>query len=188
VKLPPVFLDRDGVINRNRADYVRRISHWVPYPGAFESMARLTEAGLPIVVVTNQSAIGRGYTTREVVEQVHALLLKRAAEAGARVSGVYYCPHRPDEGCGCRKPATGMVESARRELGLPGGGWIVGDAATDMELGRAAGLRTLLVLTGRGGDQLDGIRDSGAPEPWAICDGLDAAVTRILDDLAEASG
>lgn len=185
--LPPVFLDRDGVINRNREDYVRQVSHWVPYFGVFRSMARLTKAGLPIVVVTNQSAIGRGYTTRDVVEQVHALLVERAAEAGARVSGVYYCPHNPDEECGCRKPAVGMVDAARRELGLPSGGWIVGDAATDMEMGRAAGLRTLLVLTGRGRDQLNGIRETGGPEPWAVCDGLDAAVTRILDDLREKS-
>ena len=183
--LPPVFLDRDGVINRNRDDYVRRVSHWVPYPGVFRSMARLTEAGLPIVVVTNQSAIGRGYTTRDVVERVHALLLQRAATAGAEVSAVYYCPHRPDHGCGCRKPAVGMVETARRELGLTAGGWIVGDAATDMEMGRAAGLRTLLVLTGRGRGQLDGIRKTGGPEPWAVCDDLDDAVTRILGDLGE---
>jgi len=85
--LPPVFLDRDGVVNRNRDDYVRRVSHWVPYPGVFRSMARLTEAGLPIVVVTNQSAIGRGYTTRDVVEQVHALLVKRASAGEAGFGG-----------------------------------------------------------------------------------------------------
>lgn len=181
--LPPVFLDRDGVINRNRADYVRKPSQWKPYPGVFRAMARLSSAGLPLVVLTNQSAINRGYTTVDAVEEIHRMLRTRAERAGAVIGGVYYCPHRPEDECGCRKPKTGMVDVARRELDLPSGGWMVGDAATDMEMGRAAGLRTLLVLTGRGEDQLQRIRQSGSQEPWAVCADLNEAVDRILADL-----
>lgn len=180
--LPPVFLDRDGVINRNLDEYVRSTEDWVPLPGSLEAVARLSLAGHPVVVVTNQSAVARGYCTPLDVEQVHDLMLRRIREAGGSVTGIYYCPHHPTDRCGCRKPEIGMIRRARREHGLPSGGYLVGDAATDMEMGHRAGLRTILVLTGRGPAQLELIRSSGAPSPWAVAQDLSGAVDLILGE------
>jgi D-glycero-D-manno-heptose 1,7-bisphosphate phosphatase len=177
----PVFLDRDGVINRDSPDYIRSLDQWVPIPGSLQAMADLSAAGHPLVVVTNQSAVSRGYTTLQDVEAINDALLRSASEAGARVSGVYFCPHHPDDMCGCRKPETGMIDSARRDLDLPPGGWMVGDAATDMELGRRAGLRTILVLTGRGEEQLGIIRGKGDPMPGSVVPDLRSAADIILE-------
>ena len=176
----PIYVDRDGVINENCRDYVRSLSQWIPVKGAFSALAALSRAGHAIVVVTNQSAIARGYTTRENVEEIHDELLRLATDAGAVIQGIYYCPHHPDDGCNCRKPCTGMIDAARRDLNLPDGGWIIGDAASDMELGRRADLETILVLTGRGAEQLQMIRDNRNKMPDLIVENLGKATAYIL--------
>jgi D-glycero-D-manno-heptose 1,7-bisphosphate phosphatase len=178
--LPPVFLDRDGVINRNRDDYVRSIADWVPIPGSIEAVARLSGAGHPVIVVTNQSAVARGYCALADVEAVHALMRTRIEEAGGSLTGVYYCPHHPDEHCICRKPEIGMIDRARAEHLLPSGGYLVGDAVSDMEMGRKAGLLTILVLTGRGAAQLLRMKSGGDPMPWKVAADLAEAVDIIL--------
>lgn len=178
----PVFLDRDGVINRDNPDYVRNIEDWIPIPGAFRALARLSRAGHPLVVVTNQSAVARGYTTKVMVEKIHERMVSQAERAGADISGVYYCPHAPGDDCGCRKPATGMVDSARSDLSLPAGGYLIGDAASDMELGRRTELLTVMVLTGRGRSELKRIRDERMTMPWKIASDLIEAVDIILEN------
>lgn len=178
----PVFLDRDGVINENRADYVRRPCQWVPIPGAVEAVVRLHEAGHPLVIVTNQSGIARGYYSETDVNAIHSVMKAAFRAAGADVSCFFYCPHHPSEDCGCRKPETGMVDTARREHSLPPGGWIVGDADSDMELGRRSGLKTVLVLSGRGKSQLEMIRKENRPEPDHITESLISASDIILSD------
>jgi D-glycero-D-manno-heptose 1,7-bisphosphate phosphatase len=177
----PVFLDRDGVINRDSTDYIRSLDQWVPFPGVFRALAALSAAGHPLIIVTNQSAVSRGFTSVDEVEAIHDALLGKADEAGAVVSGIYYCPHQPEDRCSCRKPAIGMIEAARRDLSLPEGGWMIGDASSDMELGRNAGLETILVLTGRGADQLEIIRCWNSPLPSAVVDNLCCAVDYILE-------
>lgn len=176
----PVFLDRDGVINRNRPDYVRTLSQWIPLPGAFQAISRLCGTGHPVIVVTNQSGIGRGLFPEENLLRIHGRMESMLHEAGGSFAGVYHCPHRPESGCLCRKPETGMIDRARRELKLASGGWIVGDAETDMELGRRAGLKTVLVLTGRGRSQYGKIRETGAPGPDHVSQDLTGAVELIL--------
>ena len=178
----PVFLDRDGVINMNRTDYVRSLKEWIPFPGAIEALAKLSNAGHPVIVLTNQSAIAREYCTVSDVEEIHQHLLNLVSSAGGMISGIYYCPHHPDDECECRKPRTGMIESARMELNLPAGGYIVGDADSDMELGRRAGLKTLLVLTGRGEDQFKKINSEGCIRPWKVTDNISSAVDIIFAD------
>ena len=111
--LKPVYLDRDGVINLNRADYIRSLEEWIPIPGAIEAIVRLSNAGHPVIVLTNQSAITRNYCSVSDVEGIHKHLLHLVCKAGGLISGIYYCPHHPDDGCECRKPRTGMIESAR---------------------------------------------------------------------------
>ena len=180
--LKPVFLDRDGVINLNRSDYIRSLEEWIPISGAIETIARLSNAGHPVIVLTNQSAIARKYCLVSDVEGIHRHLLHLVAKAGGLISGIYYCPHHPLDGCVCRKPRTGMIESARRELNLPEGGYIVGDADSDMELGRRAGLKTVLVLTGRGKEQLRKINSEGCIRPWKVTENISSAVSIILED------
>ncbi len=176
----PIFLDRDGVINENRADYVKSPSEWRPYPGAVAAIASLHRAGHRIIVVTNQSGIGRGLYTAEDVELIHDVLQSAFAAAGVNDAAIYYCPHRPNEKCGCRKPETGMINQARHELNLPSGGWMIGDAESDMELGRRAGLKTVLVLSGRGQTQLEKITTENLPLPDYVTDSVISAVRLIL--------
>jgi histidinol-phosphate phosphatase family protein len=177
---PPVFLDRDGVINENRADYVKSPAEWKPLPGAISAIAALRRAGHRIVVVTNQSGIGRGIYTAEDVELIHDVLKNALNAAGVDDAAIYYCPHHPDSWCSCRKPETGMTDRAIRELNLPSGGWIIGDAESDMELGRRAGLETILVLSGRGSAQLEKITSENLPMPDHVTESLVSAVELVL--------
>lgn len=176
----PVFLDRDGVLNENVPDYVKTESQWVPLPGALEAAAVLSLSGHPVVVVTNQSAVGRGLMTLEAVERINGLLERRVTSLGGRIDAVLFCPHAPSENCRCRKPATGMVEDARAGLSLPEGGWLVGDAWSDMMMGTAAGLRTIMVMTGRGASQMASGRPSGCSRPDFVADDLNEAARIIL--------
>lgn len=181
--LPPVFLDRDGVINENRADYVKSPSEWMPIPGAVSAMAALYRAGHRLIVITNQSGIGRGYYGAEAVERIHEVMAAAFKAAGMESVPVYYCPHHPEDKCGCRKPETGMIERARADLGLSNGGWMVGDADTDMELGRRSGLETILVLSGRGQDQLEIIKAENRVMPAHITGSLVSAAYTILGSI-----
>jgi len=176
----PVFLDRDGVINENRADYVKSPAEWKPFPGAIAAIASLHRAGHRIVIVTNQSGIGRGIYTAEDVELIHDVLQGALSAAGVNDAAIYYCPHHPNDRCGCRKPETGMTDQARHELNLPSGGWMIGDAESDMELGRRAGLETILVLSGRGQTQLEKITSEKLPMPDHVTDSVVSAVRLIL--------
>ncbi|MCK5036197.1 MAG: HAD-IIIA family hydrolase [Candidatus Sabulitectum sp.] len=176
----PVFLDRDGVINENRADYVKAPAEWVPIPGAIAAAACLHRAGHPLVVVTNQSGIGRGYYTSEAVDLVHEVMLRAFASADIHAVPIMYCPHHPEDKCSCRKPETGMIDRAKSDFKLPDGGWMVGDAHSDMELGRRSGLKTILVLTGRGKAQLEIIRAENLKMPDHVTDSLVSAVEIIL--------
>lgn len=180
----PVYIDRDGVINKNRSDYVKSLEEWIPLPGAVDAITDLSNAGHPVIVITNQSAIARKYCRISDVEEIHRHLISIVRKAGGMITGIYYCPHHPDDGCDCRKPRTGMVDSARSELDLPDGGYIVGDANSDMELGRRTGLKTVLVLTGRGRDQLKRIVSEDLPEPWKVTENISSAVKLILENSA----
>jgi len=179
----PVYLDRDGVINANRADYVRSLDQWEPINGSLEAVARLSSVGHPVIILTNQSAVARGYCTEDDVRDIHTRMEQMVKECGGSITGIYHCPHHPDDGCPCRKPATGMIEMARKEHGLGTGGWMVGDAASDIQMGINAGLSTILVLTGRGADQLEKIRKSGMSEPDFIAGDLAEASLIILRPL-----
>jgi D-glycero-D-manno-heptose 1,7-bisphosphate phosphatase len=150
-----VFLDRDGVINENRSDHVKSWSEFCFLPGALDAIARLSAAGLRMFVITNQAIVNRGTVSRQAVDAVNARMLEAIERRGGRIAGLAYCPHRPEERCGCRKPQPGLLLQLadRHALSLPRC-VVVGDALTDMAAGRAAGCRTIMVLTGRGREQL----------------------------------
>src|SRR5436309_12090602 len=149
-----IFLDRDGVINENQSNYVKSWSEFRFLPGSLEAIAKLARAGHRIVVCTNQAGVARGSLTVETVEEIHRQMVDAIAEAGGVIEKVYYCPHAKDENCPCRKPRPGMLLRARDELGLDMSDAVfIGDAISDVRAGLAAGIRSILVLTGLGMEQ-----------------------------------
>ncbi len=150
-KRPGIFLDRDGVINRLRLDYVKSWKEFQFLPGVLQAIRRLARTEYPIVVITNQSAIGRGMTTQENVQDIHRHMEEAINVAGGRLDGIYYCPHVPEHGCDCRKPRPGLVLQAAEDLNLDlGASWIVGDNHCDIEVAREVGAHPVLVKTGHG--------------------------------------
>ena len=171
-----VFLDRDGVINVNRSDYVRSWEDFVFLPGSIEAVGRLCRAHLPVFIVTNQSIIGRKLVSKETVEDINRRMLDAMAAAAVCIQKVYYCPHTPSEDCSCRKPKPGMLWQAAREFDIDLSKCVlVGDAASDIEAGGSVGCRTILVRSGRGSDT-----DASAIRPDDIVDDLNQAVDVIL--------
>lgn len=151
-----VFLDRDGTINEEK-EYLYRIEDFMFVPGAPEAIRLLNEAGFVVVVVTNQSGVARGYYTEEDVEALHRHIDRELARHGAHVDAWLYCPHHPSGNgryalaCSCRKPLPGMLREAARGLGIDlGRSLMIGDKLIDIESGRAAGCRSILVRSGYG--------------------------------------
>ena len=150
-----VFLDRDGVINENRRDYVKSWDQFEFLPGALASLRRLANTPYAIVVLSNQSAINRGLVSWAEVNAINDRMLREIKQAGGRIDGVYVCPHCPDEACDCRKPKPGLLYQAADELGIDlASSYLVGDALCDMQAALTARCVPLLVLTGRGKEEL----------------------------------
>jgi histidinol-phosphate phosphatase family protein len=140
-----VFLDRDGTLVRD-VHFCRRAEDLQLLPGVLQAVRLLNERGFRVVVVTNQSGIGRGYFTVETLAAMHRKLREELGRWGAAVDAIYSCPHTPEDRCECRKPRPGMFTAAIRELGLnPAASYVVGDRGRDLEPGKALGLRTILV-------------------------------------------
>jgi D-glycero-D-manno-heptose 1,7-bisphosphate phosphatase len=181
-----VFLDRDGTIIEEFG-YLTPASALSVYPWSIDAVRLLRRAGFAVVVVTNQGGVGRGLYTREFVEQTHQLLGARFAAAGAPIDAWHYCPHHPDAlvdelraPCACRKPAPGMMRDAAQQLDLVlTRSWVVGDMWRDIEMGQAAGARSVLVRTGHGRHQEQSWPAEIAP-PTAVCDNLIEAVAAIV--------
>ena len=185
---PAVFLDRDGTINEQMG-YVNHLSRFQLLPGVARAIRSLNEAGLPVVVVTNQSGLARGYFPESLLEAVHAELHRLLAREGAHLDGLYICPHHPEAreerfrlDCNCRKPRTGLLERAAAELGLDlGRSYMVGDRWSDLRCGAAVGATTVLVLTGYGrGDALY-VGPGQTVQPDQVAEDLEAAARWILD-------
>lgn len=145
------FLDRDGVINQDKG-YVGRPEDFVLLPGAAAGLATLAEQGYALAVVTNQSGIGRGYFSAADYERVTRRMVELLAETGVSIAHVAHCPHRPDEGCACRKPRPGMILDTARLLSADlAQSILIGDKPGDIEAGRAAGVGRCYLI-GPGGD------------------------------------
>jgi D-glycero-D-manno-heptose 1,7-bisphosphate phosphatase len=146
-----IILDRDGVINFDSDHYIKSPEEWKPIPGSLSAIARLNQSGYRVVVSTNQSGIGRGLFGMDVLNAIHDKMLRSAAQVGARIDAVFFCPHTDADRCECRKPKPGMLhEIALRfntELaGVPA----VGDSLRDLQAAAAVGARPILVMTGKG--------------------------------------
>ena len=169
-----VILDRDGVINFDSPDYIRTRDEWRPIPGSIEAIAALSRAGYEIVVATNQSGLGRGLFGLDELEAMHQKLCALVEERGGRIGSIFYCPHLPQDGCTCRKPATGLLDAAEREYDCSlAGSIVIGDSMKDIGLARAKACQPMLVLTG------NGVATSAAL-------GAGDADVRVFNDLAAA--
>jgi histidinol-phosphate phosphatase family protein len=177
--MPTVFLDRDGVINRKRLDYVKRWDEFELLPDAIRSIVRLCRGGFDVVVVTNQSAIGRGIISDEALHAIHERLANRVTAAGGSIRAFLVCPHTPDEGCGCRKPRPGLFLRARDELQIDLSQAVaIGDQLSDVEAANAAGCGSAFLIA----DSDDG-SESAAALGATVAAGLTEAVDMITDRL-----
>jgi D-glycero-D-manno-heptose 1,7-bisphosphate phosphatase len=146
-----IFLDRDGVINENRPDYVKSWSEFRFVPGSREAIAALTKAGHRLIVCTNQAGIAKGCLSVEAFEEINQRMLADIRAVGGVIEKVYYCPHGKDEHCSCRKPRPGLLLHARHELNLDMSDAVfIGDSISDIQAGFAAGIQSVLVLSGLG--------------------------------------
>lgn len=150
-----IILDRDGVINYDLPEHVRSPEDWMPIPGSLEAIARMNHAGNRVVVVTNQSGLGRRLFDIETLNRIHEKMHRHIAEVGGTVEAVFFCPHVPRDNCSCRKPRPGLLKSISSRLRLPLRNVpFVGDSYRDIEAARSAGARPVLVRTGNGSELL----------------------------------
>jgi histidinol-phosphate phosphatase family protein len=178
-----VFLDRDGTVIAER-HYLSDPAGVELLPGAAEGLRRMRALGLPLVLVTNQSGVGRGYFGRDAVERVHGRLIELLAAEGVALSAIYSCPHAPDEACGCRKPLPGLLEQAARELGLDlPTCFVIGDKPCDIDLGLVVNATTFLVRTGYGAKYAE----EGGCRPHFVVSDLAEAAARIGESLRDGA-
>ena len=180
-----VFLDRDGTVSEE-VGYLYDSSMYRIFPWTGPAIQRLNAKGLHVILATNQSGIGRGYFTEDMVHRVHRKLSDEIGRSGARLDATYFCPHTPDSCRDCRKPHPGMLYRARDEMAVDlETSYMVGDRQTDVEAGKAAGTRTILVMTGDGPNQRDQYRNSEV-QPDYFANTLSDAVDWILEDVDSA--
>ena len=184
---PAVFLDRDGTINEQMG-YINHLSRFCLLPGVAEAIRALNEHGLPVVVVTNQSGLARGYFPESLLDAVHQEMRRLLALEGARIDGLYVCPHHPEAkearfrvNCNCRKPKTGLLEQAAAELRLDlQRSYMVGDRWSDLRCGAAVGASTILVLTGYGLGDAAYVGPGQPVQPDHVAEDLLAAAEWII--------
>ncbi|MBI4778757.1 D-glycero-beta-D-manno-heptose 1,7-bisphosphate 7-phosphatase [Candidatus Desantisbacteria bacterium] len=145
-----VFLDRDGVINKKlEGDYVKSYDEFIFLPGVIEAIKRIKQKGLMVIVITNQSGIGRGIMSEDDLTKVHKQMLAEMKKEGATIDAIYYCPHSPDNGCDCRKPKDGLFKQALMDFNIDmKNSWMIGDEQKDIEAGEKAGCKTYLLSKG----------------------------------------
>lgn len=149
VKGPAIFIDRDGVINRRRSgDYVLDWSQFVFIPGIREALKQLSSLGLPMIVISNQAAVGKGLLTQAVLEEITGKMNEALLADGTSLTAAYYCPHRIEDNCPCRKPKPALLQAAADDFKIDLGRSIfIGDSETDVQAARAAGCRPVLLDT-----------------------------------------
>jgi D-glycero-D-manno-heptose 1,7-bisphosphate phosphatase len=188
-----VFLDRDGTINEE-AGYLSRKEELKLIPGAAEGVRLLNQHALKTIVVSNQSGVARGYLSLGQLGEINGKLEELLEEKGAYLDGIYFCPHHPEIGeppyralCDCRKPKAGMVQSAARDLDLDlSVSYVIGDHLSDILLGKRMGMKSILVLTGHGKEQMSKIPDQEGSHPDFVVGDIYQAIQWVLRDLGEA--
>jgi D-glycero-D-manno-heptose 1,7-bisphosphate phosphatase len=178
---PALFLDRDGVIIENCPHYVRSWKDVLVYEHSLPALAKISTSPYKIVIVTNQSAVGRGIISFTTAQQINHRLVLLIEETGGRIDGVFMCPHAPEEDCECRKPKPGLLHQAAQALSIDlHSSIMIGDAVSDILAGQAAGVGTrILVKSGRGAAQYR-LTDSMELEPFLVYETLADALGDLL--------
>lgn len=167
-----IILDRDGVINHDRDDFVKTPDEWQPIEGSLDAIALLTEAGYTLAVATNQSGIARGYFTVQTLNEMHSKMHKLIQQAGGEISGIWFCPHVGEHQCRCRKPKSGMIEDILdRFQAVAADTYLVGDSLRDVQAIDNVGGKPVLLRTGKGEATLTHSRDK-LPEHTVIFNNL----------------
>ena len=178
-----VFLDRDGVINKDSPDYVKSWSEFEFLPGSLEAIRLLTEKNYQVVIITNQSIINRKMASMDDLEFTHSMMKKAVKEAGGEIKDIFFCPHKPDDGCSCRKPETGLILEARKKYGIDvTKSVMVGDNAKDIECAKKAGCRyAILVKTGNYEQAVSALKEKKISPDHIASDLYEAAVWIIAN-------
>ena len=156
-----LILDRDGVINIESSEFVKTPDEWLPIKGSLEAIGRLSQAGYEIVVITNQSGLGRGYFSADMLAKMHSKMIDHIQQHGGKIQSILFCPHKPDEGCECRKPKDGMYQELAERLNISFSNiYSVGDSIRDLQAARSAGAKPILVKTGNGKKSLKEITNN----------------------------
>ena len=180
-----IILDRDGVINQDRDDFVKSVDEWIPIEGSMDAIAFLTQAGYNIAVATNQSGIGRKYFTVQDLTEMHAKMHRLVRQAGGEIDGIWFCPHTAADNCDCRKPKPGMIyDILERFKADPAETWLVGDSLRDLQAMHEAGGKTALVMTGKGKKTLSQ-QEKELPENTQIFESLLAFSQYIMHEAAQ---
>lgn len=184
-----VFLDRDGVINRDSSSYIKSWNEFEFLPGSLEAIKLLTEENFTIILITNQSVINRGMVTQSSLMHIFSNMKKAISKKGGKITDIFYCPHMPNENCSCRKPAPGMVLSAQKKYNLDlSSSYFVGDSAKDIECAKCAGCGySILVRTGNGTGAIKELAKSGRAPDHVAVDLLEAAKKIITHFKSENS-
>lgn len=180
-----IILDRDGVINKDSDAYVKSEAEWIPLPRSIEAIVALNNLGYQVVVATNQSGLGRGLFELDDLEAMHAKLCNLVEEAGGQLSGIFYCPHTPEDNCDCRKPKAGLLNAIETELNISVDGvFFVGDSLRDLEAGLTKQCTPVLVKTGKGEKTLQKLHNDNHPllNTLAIFDDLFSFSQSVLSD------
>ena len=182
--IPAIFIDRDGVINKNKDHYVRSWDEFEFFPDSLQHLALLTGLGLPVYIVTNQSCIGRGLVPRQVVEDIHSEMVRLIREHGGRVDGIAFCPHAPEDQCECRKPLPGLLlQLAKKHRIDLTRSFFIGDALSDAQAALAVGVTPILLAPGNGRKGFDRQAVSALPGKVKIASDLPAAIAIIQSQL-----
>jgi D-glycero-D-manno-heptose 1,7-bisphosphate phosphatase len=184
-----VFLDRDGTINEE-VGFLDQVEKFKLLPRAGEAIRLLNRNDFKTIVITNQSGVARGYFPESLVLKVHQKMKDLLKNEGAYLDGVYYCPHLPDgmgspnsQSCNCRKPKTGLVDIVLKELNIDfSKSYSIGDRGSDIEFGRRIRVKTIMVLTGYGKEELEHIGDQWKSKPDYVVQDLYEAVQWILKE------
>lgn len=167
-----VILDRDGVINQDREDFVKNAEEWVALPKSADAVALMNQLGYTVAVATNQSGLGRKIFTMSDLNAMHSKMYRLMQQSGAEISGIWFCPHTAEDGCACRKPKSGMIEDILARFGAKvTETFMVGDSLRDLQAIDALGGKPVLVLTGKGKKTLSQQEDE-LPAHTIICEDL----------------
>ncbi|HTF97188.1 MAG TPA: D-glycero-beta-D-manno-heptose 1,7-bisphosphate 7-phosphatase [Cellvibrio sp.] len=180
-----VILDRDGVINHDRDDYVKSADECIPIPGSIDAIARLNKAGFTVVIATNQAGLARGKFELEDLEAMHSKITKLVEENGGEIGAIFYCPHHPDDNCKCRKPKPGMLDAIEAEFNTSVESYyFIGDSLRDLQAAVQKGCKPALVRTGNGIRTLAQLAVPGLQTNTPF---IEADQVQVFDNLAAAA-